>query len=67
MRRTAASAAIVFMAGFFGLAAQTKPTWSAAEQPIVDQLRGLRQVPDDARGGVTRKLALDIRRLPSNT
>src|ERR1700733_8976068 len=64
MRRTAASAAIVFMAGFFGLAAQTKPTWSADEQPIVDQLRGLRQVPDDARGGVTRKLALNIRRLP---
>jgi peroxiredoxin len=52
------------MAGFSGLAAQTKPAWSADEQPIVDQLRGLRQVPDDARGGVTRKLALDIRRLP---
>src|ERR1700729_1295538 len=64
MRRTAASAAIEFRAGVPCLAGQTKPTWSADEQPIVDQLRGLRQVPDDARGGVTRKLALDIRRLP---
>ena len=57
-------AAVVLMAGFSNLAAQSKPAWSAAEQPIVDQLRGLRQVPDDARGGVTRQLALDIRRLP---
>jgi peroxiredoxin len=52
------------MAGFSDLAAQTKPVWSADEQPVVDQLRGLRKVPDDARGGVTRQLALDIRRLP---
>jgi peroxiredoxin len=66
MRRIAASAmlAAVFLTGFSGLAAQTKPAWSAGEQPIVDRLRGLRQVPDDARGGVTRQLALDIRRLP---
>jgi len=70
MRRTAASAllagsaAIVFIAGFSDLAAQTKPAWSADEQPIVNQLRGLRQVPDDTRGAVTRQLALDIRRLP---
>jgi peroxiredoxin len=71
MRRPAASAvlagivvAVVMMAGFSHLAAQTKLVWSADEQPIVDQLRGLRQVPDDVRGGVTRQLALDIRRLP---
>jgi peroxiredoxin len=55
---------VVCMVGFSDLAAQTKRTWSADEQPIVDQLRGLRQVSDDARGGVTRQLALDIRRLP---
>ena len=46
------------------MTAQTKPAWSADEQPIANQLRGLRQVPDDTRGGVTRQLALDIRRLP---
>jgi len=60
----AAIAAVVLIAGLSSLAAQTKPVWSADEQPIVDQLRGLRQVPDDARGGVTRQLATNIRRLP---
>jgi peroxiredoxin len=66
VRRLAAPAilAAVVLAGFSHLAAQTKLAWSADEQPIVNQLRGLRQVPDDARGGVTRQLALDIRRLP---
>jgi peroxiredoxin len=56
--------AMVLMAEFSELSAQTKAVWSADEQPIVDQLRGLRRVPDDARGGVTRQLALNIRRLP---
>ena len=46
------------------VAAQVKPTWNADEQPILDKMRGLRQVPDDARGGVTRELALQIRKLP---
>jgi peroxiredoxin len=67
MRRPAASVlavTVVYIAGFSDLAAQIKPAWSADEQPIVDQLRGLRKVPDAARGGVTRQLALDIRRLP---
>ncbi|MDP8982891.1 MAG: TlpA family protein disulfide reductase [Acidobacteriota bacterium] len=44
--------------------AQVKPTWSADEQPIYDTMRGLRKVPDDARGAVTQELALAIRRLP---
>ena len=47
------------------LAAQVKTTWSADEQPIYDQLRTLRQVPDETRGGVTKELALKIRRLPA--
>jgi len=47
------------------LSAQDKPAWSAQEQPIADQLRGLRQVPDDTRGAVTRKLAAEIRGLPA--
>jgi peroxiredoxin len=45
--------------------AQRKGSWSAEEQPIADQLRGLRKVPDEARGGVTKQLALAIRRLPA--
>jgi peroxiredoxin len=57
--------AAVLVAGSDGLPAQVKPTWSADEQPIADQVRGLRQVADDARGGLTRELALGIRRLPA--
>jgi peroxiredoxin len=44
--------------------AQTKLVWSAQEQPIVDQLRGLRKLSDDVRIGATKKLALEIRQLP---
>jgi peroxiredoxin len=46
--------ALTFLAG--GIAAQ--------EQELRDQIRTLRQVPDDKRGAVTRQLALDIRALP---
>lgn len=38
--------------------------WSDQEKPIVDQLRGLRKLPDDVRAGVTKDLALKIRQLP---
>jgi peroxiredoxin len=68
MRSRAKSAvliATVLLAGFAGLPAQVKPTWSADEQPIADQVRGLRQTPDDARSGRTRELAVGIRRLPA--
>ena len=44
---------------------QQRPKLSAAEQAIVDQIRTLRAVPDDKRGGVTTKLAMDIRNLPA--
>jgi peroxiredoxin len=56
--------AIVSLAAL-SVGAQTKPSWSAAEQPVADQLRGLRQVPDENRGAVTRKLAAQIRELPA--
>jgi peroxiredoxin len=46
------------------LKAQQHPTWSAGEQPIFDQLRGLRGVPDDKRGAVTRQMAAAIQKLP---
>jgi peroxiredoxin len=62
--RSAALAAVVLVATLSQLAAQVKPTWSADEQPILDRMRGLRKVPDDARGGVTQELAVQIRKLP---
>lgn len=47
------------------LFAEEKPVvWSAAEQPIVDQIRGLRKLPDDTRAQTTRDLAASIARLP---
>jgi len=39
--------------------------WSEQEKPIVQQLRSLRQVPDEKRGQVTKDLALEIRKLPA--
>jgi peroxiredoxin len=60
-----AACGLALTAGTPGRAGQDKPLWSSAEQPIVDQLRGLRQVPDEARGGVTQQLAVKIRQLPA--
>jgi peroxiredoxin len=48
------------------LAAQTQTIeWTAQEKPISDQIRALRQMPDDVRARTTRQLALDIRALSS--
>lgn len=44
---------------------QSKPSWTPQEQPVVDQIRTLRKVPDDQRGDVTRKLAQRVRQLPA--
>jgi len=44
--------------------AQEKVTWSAQEQPIVDQIRNLRKLDDTVRAKTTRDLALQIRQLP---
>src|SRR5215468_7897754 len=44
--------------------AQDKIVWNADEQPIADQIRGLRGSPDDARAHTTKDLALKIRKLP---
>jgi len=46
--------------------AQKKPEWSEQEQPIVDALHHLRDVPDDKRPQVTRDLAEKIAKLPAN-
>ena len=66
----------LFIAAFFALAASVffahpafaqrqQIVWSEQEKPIVQQLRGLRQVPDEKRGQVTKDLALAIRKLPA--
>jgi peroxiredoxin len=46
-------------------AADDKSAWSDQEKPIVEQLRGLRQLPDDVRARTTKDLALQIRQLPA--
>lgn len=48
------------------LVAQKPPiTWSDLERPIDDQIRMLRQMPDQERALATRQLALQIRKLPA--
>jgi peroxiredoxin len=63
--KTVLLCAFLCLSGACHAAAQAKPALSADEQSIADRLRGLRQVPDEARGGVTRELAQKIRRLPA--
>ena len=46
------------------VAQQSKIVWSDQEKPIVEQLKNLRNLPDDTRATVTRELALQIRQLP---
>jgi peroxiredoxin len=41
--------------------------WSEQEKPIVQQLRGLRELPDETRAQVTKDLALAIRRLSASS
>src|SRR4051794_1865857 len=47
------------------LRAQTKIVWTPQEDAIRQQIRTLRAVPDDDRGRVTKKIALEIRELPA--
>jgi peroxiredoxin len=48
------------------LTAQKQETvWSVQEKPIYQQIRGLRQLPDDVRAQRTKELALQIRQLPA--
>ena len=47
------------------VSAQQKTVWSAQEQPIVDQIKGLRKLDDTVRARTTKELALQIRQLPA--
>jgi len=46
-------------------AQQAQPKLSQEEQSIAQQVRGLRQLPDDVRARTTKDLALKIRELPA--
>ena len=46
-------------------AQQAKIVWTPQEDAIRQELRGLRAVPDDDRGRVTKNIALEIRALPA--
>ena len=46
------------------LHAQQKIEWTPQQEAIIKQVRGLRQLPDQERGRVTKQLALEIRQLP---
>ncbi|HEY3742109.1 MAG TPA: hypothetical protein VGL53_19790, partial [Bryobacteraceae bacterium] len=63
--RSLAPVAAFLLVAMCGVAQPKPPDWTASEKPIYDQLRTLRKVPDDQRGEVTRKLALEIRALTS--
>jgi peroxiredoxin len=41
--------------------------WADQDKPILDQLRGLRDLPDDVRARTTKQLAMDIRQLPAGS
>ena len=47
------------------VSAQQKPLLSKRGPAIQRQLRGLRSLPDDTRGVITKQLAIEIRRLAS--
>jgi peroxiredoxin len=68
MRHSVLSAAVSLTA--ISLLAQSpkqaqKP--GEAEQVISKQIGGLRSIPDDQRGGVTKRLAIEIRNLPDTS
>src|SRR3981189_83674 len=59
------SAAGLFLSHPPYLRAQTQQIiWNKQEQPIADQIRGLRGLPDDVRARTTKNLAIEIRQLP---
>ena len=57
-------AAVLYVASLRPAEAQEKAVWTEQEKPIMQQLRGLRALPDDVRANTTKQLALGIRKLP---
>ena len=46
--------------------AQQKTEWTPQQEAIIKRIRGLRQLPDNTRGHVTKRLALEIRQMPAS-
>ncbi len=65
--QTFGSAIICLFCCFVVSAQSGGPAFTDAEKPIVEQLRGLRKLSDDVRPGVTKQLALQIRKLPAES
>ncbi|HTR67530.1 MAG TPA: TlpA disulfide reductase family protein [Terriglobales bacterium] len=63
--------ACIYLAGALYLLPQSlhaqreKIVWSGQEKPIVQQIHGLRSLPDEIRARTTKDLALQIRQLPA--
>ncbi|MGA8432998.1 MAG: TlpA disulfide reductase family protein [Candidatus Sulfotelmatobacter sp.] len=55
----------VLVSPIISLADEKPIVWSAQEKPILDQIRGLRKLPDDVRARTTKELAVQIRQLPA--
>jgi peroxiredoxin len=62
LSRYLTSLIILFLA--ISVSAQQKTVWSTQEQPIADQIKGLRKLDDTVRARTTKELALQIRHLP---
>jgi len=60
----AAGGSMVCVQSLYGQQQQT--FWSSQQKAIVKKIRGLRQLPDQTRGRVTKQLALEIRQLPAS-
>jgi peroxiredoxin len=60
-----AAGAIILTALWLGAVPQKKQiVWSSQEKPIFEEIRSLRALPDDVRARTTKRLALEIRKLP---
>jgi len=59
-----AAGSLLLLSISFAAIAQEKIVWSDREKPIVEQLRGLRALPDDVRARTTKNLTMQIRELP---
>jgi peroxiredoxin len=66
MRRRSGLAIAVLLAAVPAVlcAQQGRPVLTDREKAIVEQMRKLRSLPDDERAKTTKRLAIDIRRLP---
>ena len=59
-----AAGLLVVCSAALSFAQKPATVWSEQEQPIIQQIRGLRKLPDDTRAQTTKQLALQIRQLP---